>query len=190
MEEKPVKPTRFRADIGQAQNVLQVEGDVVLRPPGQSDSRERTPWLGRPATLGAAFVGREPEVGWLGSAFDERHPLSLGAGGLTATKAARQWIDECDVLLAVGASLTDSPYAQDIPNVAVLPRPVVHGHRRVGPEPNRGPRRSLTFTAVTFEGLLRVTDIQAFREALKCGIGSGKAYGFGLLSIAPAGGPP
>lgn len=49
------------------------------------------------------------------SAFDERHPLSLGTGGMTATKAARQWIDECDVLFAVGASLTSSPYAQAIP---------------------------------------------------------------------------
>lgn len=49
------------------------------------------------------------------SAFDERHPLSLGTGGMTATKAARQWIDDCDVLFAIGASLTSSPYAQAIP---------------------------------------------------------------------------
>ncbi len=49
------------------------------------------------------------------SAFDERHPLSLGTGGMTATKAARQWIDHCDVLFAIGASLTSSPYAQSIP---------------------------------------------------------------------------
>ena len=46
------------------------------------------------------------------SAIDERHPLSLGAGGSTTTRPARQWLNECDVVLAVGASLTSSPYAQ------------------------------------------------------------------------------
>ena len=49
------------------------------------------------------------------SAFDERHPLSVGCGGLTVTGPARQWLDECDVLLALGTSLTDSPYGQPIP---------------------------------------------------------------------------
>lgn len=43
----------------------------------------------------------------------------------------------------------------------------------------------LTFGSVLFEGRLRVTDVEAFRQALTQGIGSGKAYGFGLLSIAP-----
>ncbi len=49
------------------------------------------------------------------SAFDERHPLSVGSGGMTTTKSARHWIDNCDVLFAIGASLTSSPYAQAIP---------------------------------------------------------------------------
>lgn len=49
------------------------------------------------------------------SAFDERHPLSVGCGGLTVTRAGRQWLDECDVLLAVGTSLTQTPYGQGIP---------------------------------------------------------------------------
>ena len=37
--------------------------------------------------------------------------------------------------------------------------------------------------AVTFEGLLRVTDANLFREALTHGIGRGKAYGLGLLTL-------
>ena len=37
--------------------------------------------------------------------------------------------------------------------------------------------------AVTFEGLLRVTDAGRFREALTHGIGRGKAYGLGLLTL-------
>ncbi len=47
--------------------------------------------------------------------------------------------------------------------------------------------RSLTFGSVLFEGRLRVVDTDALRNALVQGIGSGKAYGFGLLSLAPAG---
>ncbi len=42
-----------------------------------------------------------------------------------------------------------------------------------------------THLAVLFEGLLRVTDKNAFLETLIRGIGSGKALGFGLLSVAP-----
>ena len=48
------------------------------------------------------------------SAFDERHPLSVGAGGGTTPAPARQWLDDCDVLLAVGTSLTATPYGQRI----------------------------------------------------------------------------
>lgn len=46
--------------------------------------------------------------------------------------------------------------------------------------------RSTTHFAVLFGGLLRVTDPDAFRQTLVRGIGSGKAFGFGLLSVAPA----
>lgn len=43
----------------------------------------------------------------------------------------------------------------------------------------------VALNAITFEGVLEVTDTIKFREALIKGIGQGKAYGFGLLSIAP-----
>ena len=46
-------------------------------------------------------------------------------------------------------------------------------------------RRKLTFATVVFDGVLEVTDAERFRAALRQGIGPGKAYGFGLLSIAP-----
>ena len=39
--------------------------------------------------------------------------------------------------------------------------------------------------SVLFEGYLRVTSPVAFIELLGRGIGSGKAFGFGLLSVAP-----
>ena len=48
------------------------------------------------------------------SAFDERHPLALGAGSGATTGPAHRWLTESDVLLALGSSLTRSPYGQPI----------------------------------------------------------------------------
>ena len=48
------------------------------------------------------------------SAFDERHALALGAGAGTTTGPAHYRLQHCDVLIAVGSSLTRSPYAQSI----------------------------------------------------------------------------
>ena len=44
------------------------------------------------------------------------------------------------------------------------------------------------FVAVRFEGVLEVTDPTAFCKTVENGIGSGKGFGFGLLSVAPLGG--
>ena len=54
---------------------------------------------------------------------------------------------------------------------------------RKGAHRGGGPQRHY---AVEYNGLLRVTDVDKFHATLAGGIGSGKAYGFGLLSIAPA----
>lgn len=48
----------------------------------------------------------------------------------------------------------------------------------------RGPEKNTHLASVCFEGHLRVTDPAALAQALRDGIGSGKAYGFGLLSLA------
>ena len=53
------------------------------------------------------------------------------------------------------------------------------GHKDAGGNP-------LTFGAGVFEGELVITDDALFQAALRNGIGRGKAYGFGLLSLAPA----
>jgi CRISPR system Cascade subunit CasE len=47
--------------------------------------------------------------------------------------------------------------------------------------------RRISHAAVVFDGLLRVVDADALRAGIREGIGAGKAYGFGLLSLAPAG---
>lgn len=44
----------------------------------------------------------------------------------------------------------------------------------------------MTFVGIDFEGIIRVTDQPAFLQALNGGIGRGKAFGFGLLSVARA----
>lgn len=49
----------------------------------------------------------------------------------------------------------------------------------------KGSSSPLTFGSVIFDGVLQITDADQFRETLVQGIGTGKAYGFGLLSIAP-----
>ncbi len=50
------------------------------------------------------------------SAFDENHPLSLGAGAMTAGLHARSWVKECDVILAIGSSLTRTLFGLAIPD--------------------------------------------------------------------------
>lgn len=48
-------------------------------------------------------------------------------------------------------------------------------------------KQRMKFGSVLFEGELEIINSTLFNEALANGIGSGKAYGFGLLSIARAG---
>ncbi len=54
------------------------------------------------------------------SSFDERHPLSLGAGSGATSLPARKWIQESDVLFAVGSSMTRTSYGQPIPDGKVI----------------------------------------------------------------------
>ncbi len=51
----------------------------------------------------------------------------------------------------------------------------------------RGLAREIVFGTALFEGELEVTEPAAFREVLSRGIGPGKAFGCGLLSVVPAG---
>jgi CRISPR system Cascade subunit CasE len=47
------------------------------------------------------------------------------------------------------------------------------------------PGRSFRFASFVFEGRLQVTDAEKFRLALHRGVGAEKAFGFGLIQIAP-----
>lgn len=69
---------------------------------------------------------------------------------------------------------------QPVPAVRVIREPHSIGQRR-DPEG----KKKLTFHAVRFEGCFKVIDRDSFIEGLEGGIGSAKAYGFGLLSVIP-----
>ncbi|MFJ8579431.1 type I-E CRISPR-associated protein Cas6/Cse3/CasE [Micromonospora sp. NPDC093277] len=64
-------------------------------------------------------------------------------------------------------------------------RPNLRLHRRQTQTFKRG-MGAVTLTTATFDGILRITDADAFRRALTGGIGHAKAYGCGLLTLAPA----
>jgi CRISPR system Cascade subunit CasE len=67
-----------------------------------------------------------------------------------------------------------------VPAVRVIQEPHSCGQRR-----ELEGKEKLTFHAVRFEGCLKVTDRDSFIGGLEGGIGSAKAYGFGLLSVIP-----
>lgn len=64
---------------------------------------------------------------------------------------------------------------------------IVEATTRSGRVTGVHPEGTLAFGSVYFLGILRVTDSRLFRQTLADGIGPAKAYGFGLLSVAPAG---
>lgn len=57
-----------------------------------------------------------------------------------------------------------------------------------GQQGSQGPvtRRRIRHARTQFDGTARVLDVELLREKLTTGIGRGKAYGCGLLSVAPA----
>lgn len=70
----------------------------------------------------------------------------------------------------------------EVPNARVQPAGKSLGWRAN----DAGEFKRLTLAAVVFEGELEVTQAEQFQQTLRQGIGRGKAYGFGLLSLARA----
>jgi CRISPR system Cascade subunit CasE len=48
-------------------------------------------------------------------------------------------------------------------------------------------KKPVTFLSVTYEGILKVTDAEKFRKTLTDGLGRGKAFGMGMLTVVKAG---
>ena len=68
-------------------------------------------------------------------------------------------------------------------DVDVQPQGNRHGRIRL----SEHEKHYITFYPVLFEGTLQVTNSKKFTRALRTGIGPAKAFGCGLLSLAPAG---
>ncbi|HLT47976.1 MAG TPA: type I-E CRISPR-associated protein Cas6/Cse3/CasE [Rubricoccaceae bacterium] len=76
------------------------------------------------------------------------------------------------------------PHSDDgVPAVQAAPFHIVT-RKGVGGDPSRMHR--ITLFGVRFDGVLTVTDPDRLVEAVRRGIGPAKAFGFGLLSLAPA----
>jgi CRISPR system Cascade subunit CasE len=78
------------------------------------------------------------------------------------------------------AVVKGGPETESVVSVQVRSEGKVSGRKK-----GLAPGQVMTHLSVLFEGRLRVTDPDAFRSTIVGGIGSAKAYGFGLLSIAP-----
>lgn len=75
----------------------------------------------------------------------------------------------------------------DLVSVRIVPEGMVKDRKIRGSTPNHNTTsHPLTFLSVRFDGVLRVADINRFLHTMRNGIGSGKALGFGLLSVGPA----
>jgi CRISPR system Cascade subunit CasE len=116
--------------------------------------------------LGPVMVGRR--VGLTGECDQLRWLLRKGDGG--GFRVPGEWVD---------ASHPETGTPVQLPNFRV---DLVPEGRDRNDKPNHGGE----FLAVRFDGILTVTDPDRFRATVTAGIGSGKAFGFGLLSIAPA----
>ncbi len=57
-------------------------------------------------------------------------------------------------------------------------------NRFTKPDPTTDKRNQVSLTTATYEGILHVTDPSALRQTLTTGIGQGRAYGCGLLTLA------
>lgn len=82
-----------------------------------------------------------------------------------------------------GFELGDVAQSGDVRDVVDVSEGRAFGYRQAAEE---GAGR-MTFGSCVFAGTLRVTRVADFQKAVREGIGSGKAFGFGLLSVAPAG---
>lgn len=117
-------------------------------------------------TLGAVMAGRR--VGLATESEQLRWLLRKGeAGGF---RVPGEWVD---------AKHPETGAPVQLPNfrVDVVPE---------GRDRNGKPDHGGEFLAVRFDGILIVTNAAAFAATVASGLGSGKAFGFGLLSVAPA----
>lgn len=118
----PVTPTRYGpdpADVLRAAEMLAAAQRPVIYAGTGIHWARAWPQLKRLAERLAAPVATS-----LGgkSAFDETHPLSLGALGLAVRGEATAMLGKADLILAIGCSLTETSFGQPMPKQV----PIIH----------------------------------------------------------------
>jgi CRISPR system Cascade subunit CasE len=71
---------------------------------------------------------------------------------------------------------------QDLPAVRIIARDRISFSKRLA---DGSPGGRVTLQTATFEGIARITDPDLTRHSLLAGVGAGKAYGLGLITLAP-----
>ncbi|MGA5701744.1 type I-E CRISPR-associated protein Cas6/Cse3/CasE [Peterkaempfera bronchialis] len=87
-----------------------------------------------------------------------------------------------------GFAILDRPAAQPGDLESAGYELLVHSQRELAfrkTDSSSGKRLGVKLTRVTYDGRLRVTDPDALRRTLTAGLGKGKAYGCGLMTLAP-----
>lgn len=100
-------------------------------------------------------------------------------GHVTAEQQARWWLDKAAHIGLEIPTESGADRAADL--VAVADRGTESFHR--GGDPARGNRVHLR--SAVFEGVCQISDSAGVRRALTEGVGRGKAYGCGLLTLVP-----
>ena len=115
----------------------------------------------------------------------DTHEPVIRSGAIVPEKVG-QWAGFAAGLFAATGHAVEAAPSPDLRLSLHVGPPVMAHCRAEGLVQDRDPR--LELQSALYEGLLSVRDPQALIAALTAGIGSGKAFGFGLLSLAPAGG--
>jgi CRISPR system Cascade subunit CasE len=78
---------------------------------------------------------------------------------------------------------TQQPLAPETDDYEVI----VHRHQNLSftKSPQQTSGKPVTLNTVTYDGRLRITDADAVRQVLTAGLGKAKAYGCGLMTLAP-----
>lgn len=111
----PVLSTRFGpdpADVAAAAKELAAAKRLVIYAGQGVHYAKAWPQLKELAELLAAPVCTSLEGK---SAFDETHPLSLGAGGLAMPRPVRTFLDDADLIFGIGCSFTESSFCVKMP---------------------------------------------------------------------------
>ncbi|MFC4906896.1 type I-E CRISPR-associated protein Cas6/Cse3/CasE [Actinomadura gamaensis] len=95
----------------------------------------------------------------------------------------KKWL--LDRQQAAGFQIVEKPLAQRALPDGDEHELLLHNRRQLSFSRGR-PAKTVSLVTLTYDGLLEVTDPQAFRHTLTNGLGRAKAYGCGLITLAPA----